>query len=204
VRAAQGGTLQANLTTLFTTDEAMQPLGHANYISGGNIYWPAYGVKLVPGTCTMRIQPRRNNQAANTDSDQRYSNHFYLIDKASLPGIDTIHLSASQLGGGSVDMELILFNMDYRYNQDYQEDSNGDIVSYNKTTPDDAYIYSRGATNSESVSISGLSSGTYYLLNVRAYSSNPNSITLNTSEYSYTLSSQSGGGGTVLCPANSF
>lgn len=200
IKAAQGGTLAANLNTLFTTDEALQPIGSVDYVVGGNTIWIPYAVKLVPGACSLRIQPRRNNLASNTDTDQRYSNHFYIIDKASLPSVSTINLTSSYVSGtNTVDMDMILFNLDYKFNQDYQEDSNGSIVTYNKTVPD-AFTYSRGVTGSESISISGLSSGSYYLLNIRAYSASPTAI-LGTTEYSYSLTDQSGG---ALCPASSF
>ncbi len=201
IRAAQGGTLAANLTTLFTTDEALHPVGHADYTSGGNTLWVPYAIKLVPsGGCNLRIQPRENDFAANTDSDQRYSNHFYFIDKGALPGVTSINLTSSFLSGSTVDMDAILFILDYRFNQDYQEDSNGNISTYNKTVPEDAILYSRTAAGSESINLSGLSSGTSYLLNIRAYSNSPNTILGNT-EYSYSLTDQSGG---ALCPASSY
>ena len=201
IRAAQGGTLAANLNTLFTTDEALQPIGSADYIVTGNTIWVPFAIKLVPSAgCSLRIQPRRNNLASNTDADQRYSSHFYLIDKASLPSVTTINFTSSKLSGTTVDMDVILFNLDYKFNQDYQEDSGGSIVSNNKTVPSDAITYSRNATDSEAINISGLSSGSYYLLNIRAYSSSPNAI-LATTEYSYSLTDQSGG---ALCPASSF
>ena len=201
IRAAQGGTLAANLNTLFTTDEALQPIGSADYVVTGNTIWVPFAIKLVPSAgCSLRIQPRRNNLASNTDADQRYSSHFYLIDKASLPSVTTINFTSSKLSGTTVDMDVILFNLDYKFNQDYQEDSGGSIVSNNKTVPSDAITYSRNATDSEAINISGLSSGSYYLLNIRAYSSSPNAI-LATTEYSYSLTDQSGG---ALCPASSF
>lgn len=201
IKAAQGGTLAANLTTLFTSDEALQPVGHANYSSGGNVLWAPYAIKIGSGTCNLRMQPRRNGLASNTDTDQRFSNHYYLIDKTTIPSVTSINLSASFLSGTSgIDFDLIIFPLDYRFKQDFQEDSNGNITTFNKTVPDDAVVYSRGATNSESVSLSSLSSGSYYLLNIRAYSNAPNGI-LSTTEYSYTLTDQSGGS---LCPTSSF
>lgn len=206
IKAAQGGTLAGNLTTLFTTDEALQPLGSADYVVGGNTIWVPYAAKLAPGTCNLRIQPRRNNLAANTDSDQRYSNHFFLIDKNSLAGVTSINISSADVvwqstGTNGVDFDLILFPANYKFNQDYQEDSNGSIVSYNKTNPSDAVGSSRNSGNTESINISGLSAGSFYLLNLRAYSSTPMTTPLATTEYSYIIKDQSGG---VLCPTNSF
>jgi hypothetical protein len=202
IRAAQGGTLAAGLTALFTTDEALQPIGSADFVVSGNPIWIPYGVRLVPSgsACNLKIQPRRNNLSANTDTDQRYSNHFFLIDKASLPAVTAINLSASKDMGTTVDLDAVLFNLDYKFDQDYQEDSNGNITTYNKSVPSDAALYSRGTSDTESLNISGLSSSSYYLLNIRAYSSTPNTI-LSTTEYTYTLKDQSGGD---LCPATSF
>lgn len=151
LRTVQGGSLNAFLNTLYTTDEALQPDGNANYTSGGYTVWVPYGIKLVTSgsACNLKIQPSNNSSLDGGVSDQRYSNHFYYVDKTTLSGVTSINLTAA----GAVSLNL------------YAE----------------GYTYGTGVLAAgTSVSLSSLSSGTNYLLDVKATGSTEQIYTLTT------------------------
>ena len=197
------GSLSAGLLSIFETDEAMQLAGNSNYVTGGYTTWVPYGIKLVKSVtaCSLKIQPKSNDADSSyvTDfrSDQRYSNHFYYIDKNVLPGVNTITVTKGYVGGTTnVDIDLLLLSETYRYNEDCTSTSS---TSCTKSTSTD--VLSSDRTNnvsSHTVSIASVVPTTRTLLNIRAYT--PGVIN-NTTEYTYTLTDQSGG---FLCPNNSF
>ncbi len=164
LKAVQGGTLNASLNTMYTTDEALQPDGNSAYTDGGGYkIWAPIGIHLIPSgpACLLKIQPASSSTYANSLSDQRYANQFYTIDLADLPGVTSISISAAP---GTARIQLL----------------------------NTGYIFNEGSLSATTVSLSGLSSSSKYLLNIRLNSG---------SETIYTLSDQSGG---HLCPASSL
>jgi len=147
--AVQGGTLNASLNTLFSSDEALQPDGNAQYTVGGFKIWAPYGINLVPSglPCNLKIQPAASPLPANSLSDQRYANQFYTIDLSLLPGVTTINIAASP---GNAKIQLF---------------SNG-------------YQFNEGALTAGAVSLSGLNSSQKYLLNIRLNSGAESTYTL--------------------------
>ena len=156
LRAVQGGTLNAFLTTLYTTDEALHPDGNANYASGGYTIWVPYGIKLVTSgsACNLKIQPSSNASLDGGVSDQRYSNHFYYIDKSSLAGVTSINLTANSA------VSLNLYSEGYTYG-------------------------SSPLATGTSVSLASLSSGSHSILNVKATGTTELTYTLTTQSGGY-------------------
>ena len=179
-KAAKSGSLSGTLTAIFETQEAMQLAGSADYVISGSTTWVPYGIKLVPSasTCPIKIIPKANT--ANK-SDQRYSNHFFYINRNDLP-------SVTQIKTVSTAIDLILLSEGYRYN----EDCNSSTCS--KSTSDSVITSSRSGTRVIDMS----SAPTRTLLNIRVYT--PGSVAGGT-EITYQLTDQSGA---PLCPQNPF
>ena len=193
-KSVKGGSLSNGLLTIFETDEAMQLFGNSDYVAGGYTTWAPYGTKLVPSgvACPLKIIPKSNNSSSK--SDQRFSNHFYYINKNLLPGVTSIRLTKTYVTGSTgLDVDLLLFNEGYKYN----EDCNGSTCS--RGVASDVIVSERTSTYPKSISLSDLSLSTKALLNVRVYT--PSSISTPT-EYTYTLTDQTGG--TYLCPDSSL
>lgn len=213
VFAANGNSFPAAVNTMMTSDEALHMIGHSAYsvsatsTSMGSITtnaWPGFGIKLVPNlSCTANLlQARSTLYTYATQSDQRYSNHFYSIRKADLPGVTSIRLVPDS--SCAVDLDLVVFNENYSYNEDctqYTEPENSApfCSSVVKTTSDSVATLSRGSTNSEVINLSSLGTG-FYLLNVRGYSPSPTTIPSDTSCV-YRLTDQNG---SLLCPSSSY
>lgn len=197
LNTAFGSTMPASIDATLNSDEAQQRSGNSDYIIAGNLTWPAYGIKLVPSNtaCNLEIRPR-NEDTAVTDvfSDQRYSNHFYFIDKVtSLPDISSLTLTATRLAGTVLDLDLILYQEGYSF----VTDSAGA-----KTVSSAQFVRSArstGFTNKTISSLNTLSSTTPYILNIRAFTTGV-PVASNTS-YTYTLTSNTGG---YLCPSAVF
>ena len=150
LKAAQSGTLNANLNTLFSTDEALQPDGNAQYTSGGFKIWAPIGIHLIPSgsACNLKIQPAASPGPANGLSDQRYANHFYTIDLTNLPGVTSIQISGVSPGNAKIQL--------------LQE----------------GYQFNEGPLSLSTVPLTGLSSAQKYLLNVRLNSGTESTYTL--------------------------
>lgn len=150
LKAVQGGTLDSLLNTRFTTDEALQPDGNAQYTSGGFKIWAPYAIGLVPSgsACSLKIQPASSTSYANSLSDQRYANHFYTIDLTSLPGVTSIVIASAT---SNAKIQLL----------------------------EDGYQFNEGSLSASNVSLVGLTS-TKYLLNVRLNSGVETTYTLTT------------------------
>lgn len=184
----------AAIDSILNTDEAQQRNGNADYTISGNLTWPAYGIKLAPTmtACSLEIRPR-NEDAVVTDvfSDQRYSNHFYYIDKAtSLPNIISITLNGTQLAGTSLDLDLILYQEGYSFVTDN---------AGAKTTSSSQFVRSArgsGFVNKTISSLDTLNSAAAYLLNVRAFTTG--TTVLSSTRYTYTLTTNNAG--EYLCP----
>jgi hypothetical protein len=112
VKAVQSGTLNAAWNTLLSTDEALQPDGHADYTVGGFKIWVPYGINLVSGACSLKIQPASSVTFANNLSDQRYANHFYTVDPTSLAGITSINITSAT---GNAKIQLL--QEGYQFNE---------------------------------------------------------------------------------------
>lgn len=215
VYVANSSSFTASMTSILTADESLHLMGSTSFTvtatssSTGAIStnaWPAYGVKLTTNSsCNQNVlQPRSLSYAVNNpatfgkDADQRYNNHFFSIRKSDLAGVSEIKLVPDS--SCTVDLDLVVLNSAYQYNEDCTSyNSSGSCITFGKTTSSYVATYSRGSTNSETVSLSGLGTG-YYLLNVRGYSSTPSSIS-NTSSCIYKLTNQSG---VTLCPSTSY
>lgn len=191
------GAMPASIDATLNTDEAQQRSGHADYTSG-NLTWPAYGVKLVAsGTpCNLEIRPK-NEELTVTDilSDQRYSNHFYYIDKATLltpTNITSITLTAINQAGTTLDIDLILYQEGYQFVPD---------AAGVKTTSSSQFIRSDRSSGPTKTITSLNSLGTTpYLLNVRAFTTGV--TVLSTTRYTYTLTTNNST--EYLCPSTSY
>ena len=191
-----------DVDAILNNDEAQQRDGNVAYTSGVNKTWVPYGVKLVSSAtpCNLRIQPRQESvTVTHQQSDQRYSSHFYYLDRTTLPSVTQINLTANKQAGSNVDIDLILFAEGFHYPVEIclNYDSSGDCASYSKNTTSSEYIRSdRSAGLNKSISnINGLPTSTPYLLNVKAFTAG---ITVtNNTEYSYTLTTDTGA---FLCP----
>lgn len=184
------GSIPAGLLSIFQTEEAMHLAG-PDYTTGGYTTWVPYGIKLVksgtassnPSPCPLKIQPKSNINTSNgTISDQRFSNHFYYIDKNSLPGVTAIKTT-------NTNVDLLLLPEGYKYNEDCTNSSN-----CSKSTK--GTIAADRTSNPRNMSLSALPSSSRAVLNVRSYVTGSAS-----GEYIYALTDQNG---EYLCPSNSF
>jgi hypothetical protein len=207
-----GTTTPATINSILNSDEAQQLHGNANYtVSGFNI-WVPYGIKLISNGGTacptgLKIQPRNETDiVTNSNSDQRYSNHFYLIDMTALPSTSEITMVATRNAGTAVDIDLILYKDGYHFTRDCTTDANNNCTSYSKKTSEEMLRSDRSIAATPSTSYSKkiqtldlLSTSSYYILNIRAYTANIS--ILPTTEYTYTLTDQTGA---HLCPSPTF
>lgn len=179
-------------------------------VPGVSNSWQPYGQPLIAtvpgGLCATQnhIEPRPDDPVlTSTNSDQRYSNHFYTVDFNTLTGLDEIRLSVTQNAGTAVEFDLLLFQQDYFFNGDYActlYDSNGDCTTYapSRSVTSDVVKSDRRSGTFSYKSIRNLSSldrTKKYLLNIRAYTANK-SISTSTN-YTYRLTDQNGD---AICP----
>lgn len=209
------GGMPAPIDNVLNTDEAQQRDGDASYTIGGNLTWPPYAVKLLPTmvACNLEMRPKKQTRTTEFDtidmntesdekSDQRYSNHFYYIDKATslAGGITEINLNVTQVAGSTVDIDLILFQEGFTYPNETctSRDSSGLCSAYTKTASSSQFVRAdRGSTYPKKIqTLSSLSAGTPYLLDVRAYTAGV--TVLSTTRYTYTLTTNNAG--EYLCP----
>ncbi len=210
--AALPGPSTSAIDNILNTDEAQQRDVSTSYVVSGQRIWPPYAIKLISngGTpCTNPLQMQPRTEIANlTDgfSDHRYSNHYFVIDMSVLPGVNQITLSATKSTGSDVDIDLILYNDGFRFNQDCTINSSGACSSWAKSTSADMVISDRSVAASPSLpytktitGMAGLSTSAFYMLDVRAFTANKiiNPSTL----YNYTLTTQSGA---YLCPSPTY
>ncbi|MBC7420887.1 MAG: hypothetical protein H7328_09175 [Bdellovibrio sp.] len=198
-----GGSTPAAIDSILNSNEAQQREANTDFTVLGNRVSVPYGIKLIPSAslCPLRIQPKPGlGLTTDSASDQRFSNHFYAIDLASLPGVTSINLTATKMSGSNHDIDLILFNPSYKFNEDCTgRNAAGDCTSVQKSTSTDAARADRSAGLIKQVtSINTLDGSQTYLLDIRSY---PTTFPAIDSEYTYTLTDQSGGN---LCPSPSF
>ncbi len=202
---ANSNSFSATMTNMMTNDEALHMVGSASFTvtaassSTGSIStnaWPGYGIKLTTNTsCNQNLLQARNlDETFGLESDQRYTNHFFAFRTSDLSGVTSIRLVPDSTC--PVDLDLVVLNLGYYYIEDCADGT----CSKKGVDGTNIVTVSRGpADTTESVSISGLSSS-YYLLNVRGYSSNPFLIP-NNSACVYKLTNQNG---STLCPSTSY
>ncbi|MGZ3691136.1 MAG: hypothetical protein ACXVAX_06520, partial [Pseudobdellovibrio sp.] len=195
-----------------TTSEALHLYSDGAFTSGGINRWIPFGTKLtsqILGTCpagSYYIEPRSDDPVlTSTNSDQRYSNHFYEIDLKTLTGIDQISVNFTKVTptGTNTEFDLILFKEGYAFNIDYScsaFDSSNNCTAYipSRTTTDDVVKADRRAGAISTKTIKGLSTldpNQKYLLNIRAYT--PNKSISTTTDYLYTITDDTGA---TLCP----
>ncbi|AZZ38046.1 hypothetical protein CIK05_14955 [Bdellovibrio sp. qaytius] len=211
VYTANSSAFSASMTTIMTNDEALQMAGSTSFtvmvtvsstgLSSATNAWPGYARKLTTaGSCTQNLlQPRAPNATYGRRNDQRYSNHFFTFRKADLSGVTQIRLVPDS--SCSVDLDLLILNPTYDYPEEYcthyDSFNRCDANSKYTTLDSDIALLSRGSTNSEAITITGLTSS-YYLLNVRGFSATPQTIPSN-SACVYKLTDQTG---RTLCPSS--
>jgi hypothetical protein len=198
-----------------TTSEALHLFSDGAYTSGTGTTavtrWIPYGTPLTTktsGTCSSGsyyIEPRPDDPVLTaTNSDQRYSNHYYVVDLNQLSNVDEINVSFSKVtsAGTNTEFDILLYKEGYFFNID-------EVCSTYKDNECTAYTPSRGITSDvvksdrrsgaiSTKTIRGLSSldkNVRYLMNIRAYTANKsiNSIT----DYQYSITDQTGA---TLCP----
>lgn len=203
---AYATSVPAAVDNILNTDEAQQRETNAAYTSGGFRLHVPYAIKLIPSgvACNLKIQPRQNSPLdANYLSDQRYSNHFYTIDLASLPGVTSIKLTSSYVAGtASIDVDPILYKEGYSFDEDCLSFSAaGACTSASKIAngPDMVRVDRTPGNGLKTISLAGLSAASSFLLDVRAFTTGK--PVLGTTEYTYTLTDQSGAN---LCPDSSY
>lgn len=195
------------------TSDALDLFSDGRFTTADSRVWTPYGTKLTIqtfGDCagtanTYKIQPRTDDPVlTSTNSDQRYSNHFYNIDFNSLAGLNEINVNFTKITGTDIEFDLLLFTEDYFFNGDYfcpSLDANGACtVSYQPSRTTNQYVVKSdrrsGAIALKSLrDLQTLDLTKRYLLNIRAYTANK-SIT-STTEYSYTIKDQYGAN---ICP----
>lgn len=183
-------------------------------ISGTDyLNWVPLGHRLVVGACAKpTLMQARSDDPALTgiNSDQRYSNHFYLIDPSTLSGLNSISVTFNKNAGTNTDHDIIIFEEAYRFNGDYAcsvaETADGSCPSntYVASRSTNAFVVAsnRAAAStlgtSYAKSISNLSTKLdptkKYLLNIRAYTANKSLS--NVTSYIYSMNSNLG----TLCP----
>lgn len=214
--AAVSGTTNTISNTV-NVDEAQQLAGDSAYTAGVSATWVPYAIKLVNNgstPCPLAIQPRqedftspivRGGFIVNYEIDQRYSSHFYYLDRSTAPmsSVTSISLNLAKNSGTNVDIDLVLYQDGFSFPQENCTSVN----SCTKNTTSTQFIRAdRSIANAPAspysktiTSLNFLSNSTPQMLNVRAYTSGK--TISNTTSYSYTLTDQSGN---FLCPSSSF
>jgi hypothetical protein len=196
------------IDNILNNDEAQQRDGSALYVSGGKNIWPPYGVKLVSSGSTsdcaqpLVMEPKTEAvTVTNRLSDQRYSNHFFLVDMSNLPGVTEINLSATKTAGATnIDsFDLILYPNSYTYVPEVSCDAYNNCTKITSSTQFVRADVSGSNLTRKIQSLNSIGGGTAYLLDVRAYTYN-RSISAGTT-FSYTLKDQNG---VTLCPSSTF
>lgn len=175
--------------------------------------WVPYAQPLrsrVSGTCPSGlyyIEPRSDDPILTAvNSDQRYSNHFYLINLNQLSWLDQINATFTKISpsGSNTEFDLILYQQDYFFNLDYAcsaTNSAGNCTGYvpSRGTNEDVVKSDRRSgltlTTKTIRGLSALDKNQYYLLNIRAYTAGKSLSS--TTDYQYTLTDQNGD---TLCP----
>lgn len=208
VQQSTGTTFNTNITNILNGNEALQLVGNSQFTVAGRNSWPGYAIPLVQNqTCSLVLTPRNQDfTTGKIDSDQRYTNHFYLIHNSNLAGVNSIKLKKNNTASSAncnQSLDLLLFKEGYSYNEDctYSGSScittrtiSNDLLSYNRSS-----FINEGSYDTKTISLAGINSN-YFLLNVRYFSTSP-STTANTTSCVYELVDQNGA---QLCPSTSY
>lgn len=175
-----------------------------------HLTWVPYGQNLIQTACTKPtvIEARSDDPSlTGSNSDKRYSNHFYTIDPISLFGLDTLSVTFTKVNGTNTDHDLIIFEDDYVFNDDYLCSSptfNGCSGTYSAQRSVNEYVVASNRASASTLStnytksianlLSKLDLTKRYILNIRAYTANK-SIS-NVTSYKYSMTSNLG----TLCP----
>lgn len=196
---ANFGAMPASIDATLNSDEAQQRNAHASYTIGGNLTWPGVGIKLVPSmiACPLEIRPKNEDETVtNVFSDQRYSSHFYTLDKASTlnpTGVTSITLTATyQSGTTPVDIDLILYQEGYSFVTDSAGIKNTSSSQFLRADRSSGLI--------KTISSLDLLSTSPFMLNVRAFTTG--TTILNSTRYTYTLTTNNPG--EYLCPSATY
>lgn len=181
------------------------------FLSGGVSKWIPYATPLLSitgGACaitTFKIEPRSDDPVlTGTNSDQRFSNHFYLVDLNTLSGLEQIQVTFTPIAGTSLEFDLLLYDENYEFVGDYtcpKFNSNGSCsTSFQPSRGTNSTVVKSdrrsGALTTKVIKDLNLLPLTKtYLLNIRAYTANKSIAS--TTEYSYTIQDQTGAN---ICP----
>ena len=199
------------------TSEALQIVSDNSFLTvsaPSNINrWRTFGERLrttgSTSVCSIGrtfIEPRPDDSfLTSVNSDQRYSNHYYLINELLIAGVDEIRVNfiKQEPTGTTTEFDLLVFQDNYFFNGDYTcvtRNSSGQCTAYNPSrgiTSDVVKSDRRSGPITTKV-ISGLSAldpTIPYLLNIRAYTANKSIST--TTDYEYIITDKNG---LRLCP----
>jgi hypothetical protein len=175
--------------------------------------WRTYGERLYttgsPSVCGIGrtfIEPRPDDPfLTSVNSDQRYSNHNYLINELLIDGVDEIRVTflKQEPTGTNTEFDLLVFQGNYFFNGDYTcvtKDSSGQCTGYtaSRGVTSDVVKSDRRSGIIATKVISGLDAldpTIPYLLNIRAYTANKSIST--TTSYEYIITDKNGN---RLCP----
>ena len=163
--------------------EALHLASDGSYTVSGFNKWVSYAasMNLQGAACATgtQIEPRFDDPIlSGSNSDQRFSNHFYALDFSITPNLNTISAKFTKVAGTDTEFDLILFQENYVFNSDYTCSStnfdgscltsfvpgrtnSADIVRSNRTA---GLVAFKKITDLQS-----LDKTKKYLLNVRAY-----------------------------------
>lgn len=189
-----------------TTSEALNLFSDLSFTSAGINRWIPYGSKIqtqAGGGCAigqLYIEPRSDDPVLTaTNSDQRYSNHFYTIDFSVLTGLDEINVTFAKqnMSGTTTEFDILLFQENYFFNSDYvcttpesctnQRTNSNDVLRSDRRS---GFVPTKTIRN-----LQALDPTKRYLLNIRAYTANK--TLADVTSYSYVMTNQAG---LTLCP----
>lgn len=195
------------------TSEALHLFSDGIFSSAGINRWIPYGTDLktsVSGTCPsgqMYIEPRSDDPVlTSTNSDQRYSNHFYTLDFNILNTVDEISVSFAKqnINGSNIEFDILLLKENYFFTEDYScsaYSTSGNCSSWTPTRLNSSDVVRSDRRSGSSITtktirnLRALDPNKKYLLNIRAYT--PNKTISSMTDYSYEITNQLG---FSLCP----
>lgn len=200
-----------------TTNEAMHLWSDGIYqdTTDNTIFrWMPYGTYLntiTPAACarTLHIEPRPDDPVlTGTNSDQRYSNHYYTVDLNLLAGLNEIRVNFTKVNpsGTNTEFDLMLYEAtNYFSVDDYSctgaRDQYGTcLTSFQPSRGTNNFVVRsdrRSGTIPMKVirDLNLLDKNKNYILNIRAYTANRSINTL--TEYQYNMTNQNGDN---ICP----
>ncbi len=211
VKSFVGGGWAGDLQTKAQA-EALHLNSDSSYLSGGYNKWVPFASSLSSqlGPCAVptQIEPRVDDPIlSGSNSDHRYSNHYYVLDFSLEPTLNTIGVKFTKVSGTDTEFDLILFQENYIFNSDYycpSINSQGSCATAfvpSRTTTTDVARSDRtsGAISYKKITnLQALDRTKKYLLNIRAYT--PSKSIASTTLYTYSMrDSVTDGLGNYLC-----